>query len=318
MFKKLMAILLCLVMVFSLAGCGEKEDKPDNTDSTPVVDSEKNPSSDDVDEVKRDETPFVPSDEFAFEMKYQFTKKSIYKENGIEIVVDSLTWDKTQGLTLGIKATDSESNALNVSTDAVVPLYINGNAMRLSDSEPSTDGITYFNISPKVLSFFDIEDVYNLNGYAFYAYGESTSDKKTEPVDFELTFNGKAPDFINRGMLIHDRDGIKMYFVEGQFGIKDEISPVFYMVNESEEDAYFTITDIRLNDGEAKPSNCVSYTKPGQRSAWSLSYDVAMDQSLDYDNLDVVLNIHIYHGEREEINIDNFSLEWIYGSIWND
>ncbi len=318
MFKKLICILLCLLMVISLVACGNKEDKPDVTESTPVVDSEKNPESNNNDEVPRDETPFISSTDFQFDMKFKFEKKTIHKENGIEIVVDSLTWDKSKGLTLGIKATDAEGNALGVSTEATVPLYVNNTAMRLSENEPSVDGVTYFNFAPKVLAFFDIEDVHQINGYAFYAYGEDLMDKKTEAVDFELTFGGKIPEFINRGMLIHDKDGIRMYFVEGQFGIKDEVCPVLYMVNESEEDAYFTVSDVRLNDAEPKTSNCVSYTKPGQRCAWSLSYDVALDQSLDYDNLDVVFNIHIYHGEREEINIDNFSLEWIYGSIWTD
>lgn len=317
MFKKLMAILLCLLMMTSLVACGNKGGESDDKESTPVIDSEQK-QEESKDEVQRDETPFVSSDDFQFDMKFQFEKKTIHQENGIEIIVDSLTWDKSKGLTLGIKAMDADGNMLGVSTDAVVALYVNNTAMRLSESEPSDDGIAYFNFSPKVLAFFDIKDVHKINGYAFYAYGEDWMDKKTEPVDFELTFGGEIPEYINRGMLIHDKDGIRMYFVEGQFGIKDEVCPVLYMVNESEEDAYFTVSDVKLNDAAPKASNCVSYTKPGQRCAWSLSYDVALDPSIDYDNLDVVFNIQIHHGEREEINIDNFSLEWIYGSIWND
>lgn len=312
MFKKLMAILLCLVMVFSLAACGNKENtNDDQTEDKTNVESETN-----QDENLEEEIPFVSYTDFPFIMDFQFKEQVVYEKDDIKVIAEDLIWDKDNGLTLVLKATNSEGETLGISTDAIIPVYINNTAVRLTEMDSSDDGKLHYNISPKVLAFFDIDNVYTFSAYSLYVHGENWSDKLTDNFDINLTLKeGDVPTFINRGTLLHDKDGIKLYFVEGQYGIYDELSPVIYIVNESDKDAYFTLSDMKLNDAEPKVSNCVTYAKPGQRCAWSLSYDIALDSSLDYDNLDVVFNISIHHGEKIS-TIDDFSLDWIYGSIW--
>ena len=186
--------------------------------------------------------------------------------------------------------------------------------MRLSESNPSDDGRVRFNVEPKVLAFFDIDDIYTLNLSGLYVYGETWTDKLTEDFDINLKLKDEdLPKFINRGMLIHEIDGIKLYFIEGKFGMFNETAPSLYLVNESDKDAYFTLDNMTL-ETEERISNCKTWTAPGQRSAYCLSYDFYSSNPEGYVNKVLEFNIIIHYGDREYIRED-FSVQWVYDPI---
>ncbi len=265
-FKQLLALLLALVMVFSmmalLSGCSE-DDRSDDRENEENNDDDQ--GNDDVSVEKFD--PMV-----------------VYEDNGLKLTFHSITTDVNEHhLNFTAENTTSEPLYVQLSSLAINTYRLNDGIEFSLEAEENSE--VSIRVNNGALDILNIQKVHCVTVDVCFLNENFFELKLQETVSFELSENQQT--FDDAGAEILNKDGVRVV-MQGHYFLEDGTLVLsHYVENTSDQSIYLHCTDLLLN-GCMPPYAAAFYgeLRSGERFAGeSYIQDVSLIDITDADDL---------------------------------
>ncbi len=242
--KKILCLILALMMLVSLAACGEG-----NEEDTKAPESSQS-SGDSAGESDEDIQVETTAPYEAVEATIEETV--LYDENSIKITALSLTYDDTYvNLNLRIENnTDTDLSFLAYDT-TVNDFVVEGLMAEDVASGEQVDGRLFFR--KKWLQDDGIDVIADIEARFSYYTDDYMVDGDTELVEIKTSAaEGFDYSYDESGSVIYDQDGVKIVFqrlfvTDNTYDGDTEYYPIIFIKNESDEIIYVQDTEVRVN-----------------------------------------------------------------------
>ena len=321
--KKLIALLLALVMCFTLVACGsdkENDDKLTPPDTEPSV-TEKVPDGTTDEPVVTEPTEekeegMVHYNKFPFVMDFEFDRQVVYEKDGIKVTAIKLFFDEWDGLHFQYAIEDEKGRDLTLTSGWEGQGYVINDCSFWPTNDSVDDPALQSDLfQKKELAFFGIDNIYSFELRGAQLYDSEADEHVTESfdIDLEIKNKGKQPEFEVDGELLYDGGDYQVYFKYGQFGVWDEVCPVIVVKNNYEKDVSIRLYNVRRDDEALEEQSVFAVVAyPYTHSANDISHFIETDYDADYTGVQKgVFDIDIQSGDGTVYHtIKDYEINW--------
>ena len=221
--KKLIALLLALVMCFSLVACGSDKggDSGNSTNESKTFRG------------------------YEFDMDFDFDgPQVIYDKDGVKVTITDVVFEDVR-LMVYYEVDDKQGRDFNISHDTL--LFINGYTLDVSNEFTTENNRKVFVVNTKDLVVFDIKDIETIIIPTLDLYTQD-HDYIRETIDVTLNIDSdyKHQDSINKSKPLYTDDKLSIYLIEGMFGVYNDVYPLLYVENHSSYNTFVYLDNLEM------------------------------------------------------------------------